>query len=114
MPGTPPATSSCSGGRPPLRLSWLVFPISSGRCPLRHLVRRHRPVRAEAAIGIAPAGHVDQVLLAGEQRAAAHALIGRWSMRLLLETPRQLEHDPARDAVSLARVDETEERQVAQ
>src|SRR5262249_43833497 len=68
----------------------------------------------QAAVRETPARHVDQILLAGQERAATHALIRGRAMRLLVEAPRELEHDVTRDAVALPRVDEPEQRQVAQ
>src|SRR5229473_1263987 len=83
------------------------------RGPVRDVLGGHLSVGGEPAVGITPAPYIGEVLRPREQRAPAKPL-GRRLLRLALERPAQREHHACRNTGALARVDEAEERQVAE
>src|SRR5262249_47081847 len=71
--------------RSPTAATRIVVPFSTaddflgrlyGRRPLCDLLGSERAAGHQSPVGVPPTGHVGQVLLAGEQRALAYALIG--------------------------------------
>src|SRR5262249_10618677 len=82
--------------RSPPAATRIVVPFSTaddflgrlyGRRPLRDLLGSERAAGHQSPVGVPPTGHVGQVLLAGEQRALAYALIGSGAAGLALEKP---------------------------
>ena len=88
--------------------------LGDRRRPRGDVFVRHRVVVERARIEVAPLFHVDQVLLAREQGSAADSGAGWRGAQRSLQPPNQLVHDPARNALALARVDEAEQDQVGQ
>src|SRR6266481_615713 len=84
------------------------------RGPVRDVLGGHLSVGGEPAVGITPAPYIGEVLRPREERAPAKPLGRRRLLRLALERPAQREHHARRNTGALARVDEAEERQVAE
>src|SRR5262252_6434601 len=85
-----------------------------GRRPLRDLLRGERAARHQAPVGVPPARDVRQVLLTRQKRSLADALVGRGPTCLPLEESAEADHHLGRYGRHLTRVDEAEERQMAQ
>jgi MFS family permease len=82
--------------------------------PGRDVAVSHGVVGQGASIDVAPALDVKEVLLPRQQGPATDALARRRSAQGMLESPHQLLHDPAWQALTIARVDEAEQDQVTE
>src|SRR5215204_6463742 len=81
--------------------------LADGLSPVGDLGRTHRPTRLHPRIAVAPLEHVDEILLARDQRAAADALVFRRILGFLLEPRHERVRDPSRRRRLLAWVDES-------
>ncbi len=88
--------------------------VGDARRPGLDLTVGHRVVGQPARVAVTPVLDVDQVLLTREDSAAADARPKSGSGTRGLEAPHQILHDPAWHAVTIARIDEAKEHQVAQ
>jgi MFS family permease len=88
--------------------------VRDARRPGQDLALGHRVVGQAARVAVAPVVDVDQVLLARQDSPAADLRPRSGSAARGLEASHQLLHDPAWQAVTIARVDEPKEHQVAQ
>jgi predicted MFS family arabinose efflux permease len=88
--------------------------VGYARGPRRDVRRGHGVVGPQARVEEAPLLHVNQVLLPRQQRSATHALarLGRAQRRR--KAAHQLMHHPARNALTLCRIDVAEQNQVRQ
>ena len=88
--------------------------VGDARRPGPDLAVSHRVVGQPARVAVAPVLDVDQVLLARQDSATADPRPRSGSAARGLEAAHQILHDPAWQSVTIARVDEAEEHQVAQ
>src|SRR5215218_8733601 len=80
--------------------------------PESDVVRFHAPVRQQPRIRVTPTLDIRQVLLAGDDRAAAQTFARGGFVHFPLQTGEELIHHPLRDTRALARVDIAEHQQM--
>jgi MFS family permease len=88
--------------------------VGNPRGPRRDIRVGHRVLGTRPRVAVAPRLDIDQVLLARQQRAAANAVTRSSGAHRGLQSSQQLVHNPAWYALTLARVDVTEQNEVGQ
>src|SRR5205085_3023552 len=81
-------------------------------CPIHAILGCHVSARSDAGVLIAVLADVEEILSAGNERAATNTIVGRRAVQLSLQSREQLANDVRRDAMSLGRIHETEENQI--
>src|SRR5262245_39888942 len=82
--------------------------------PKIDVVRRHPHIRGKAGVSVPPLMDIDWILFPGDEGAAAHILLGRIVLSILLQSRDQFPHDRFRDFVALRRIDESEHYEMAE
>src|SRR5690606_32669587 len=84
------------------------------RGPLLDLAGREGALRLETRIAESAVGHVDEVLLPGQERTAAYLVHRRRVAGLFPGASQELMHDPARNPGPFGGIDEAEQDHVAE